>query len=357
MGNTIGKIEKGNTDINDYSIVSVPKNYTLLKIISYCIDLRLTANTDLRITEITNYIMSSTKKKDADIINLHSIHDILSLHLLVREIKQWSIDNDVKLYFAPDFDNINEESKSDGSRNGRRSKNLEEFATGSKRPSVIAAEAEELCKGVVHNIIISKYEIIGTICAELDNKTNMDDIFGIQMVIGANILVNGLIISIYNASFSKDIRMSNIINDSVRTTEMETLCDTINKNKKNLQTCKYPVSGIHLIVGNLNIPEITNDNINAEYINTMVKGKCIDIFRYKYTTDFGYTTSYKERGSYMLLHLGEDIYNIIKDQDRKNVLNYIFKKYKIHFMDLYVVTTIKNPINYPIECVCMLKTN
>ncbi len=361
MGN---KQSKKNSVVNDYVSVTVPKDYTLLKIISYNIDLRISANCDLKILEIINYIFSKTKNKNADIINLQCINDILSLHLLIREIKKYSIDNNIQLYFAPDFDEVDVEKKSDNVKTIRRSKNLEEFYSGTNSREATEKKsdkkAEKSKNKAIHNVIVSKFPIIGTIFGELDNKTNMDDVFGIQTVIGANILINNSIISVYNTCLSKDIKTSNIVNSDVRVTELETLCSTINKNKCVLNHedfNNYIKTDIHLIVGNFNIPEITNDDVNPEYINLLKNTLGIDIFRHKSLIDFGYTTSYKERNSYILLHISENICSEIEKIDHTEVLSALFKIYKIHFLDSYVINSNKNMINYPIECICMIKTN
>lgn len=348
-------------NVNDYSIVTVPKNYTMLKIVSYYIDLRISANVDLKITEIINYIMNTQKNKKADIINLQGMYDILSLHLLIREVKKYCTEKKIQLYFAPEFNDIDADSESGGnrSRTNKRSRNLEEFAAGTNSKDIKEKKSENFGKKLIHNVILSMYPIIGTIFAELDDKTNMDDIFGIQTVIGANILIDNVIISVYNTCLSKDIRTSNIINDVVRTTELQSLCDTINKNKKNLKdtkSTKYTNSEIHLIIGNLNIPEIADDDISNEYIKSIKNNCFIDIYRYKLPKDFGYTTSYNERNSYILQYIDKDAHNTILKADHTEVLGLLFKQYKIHFMDLYVVKTNKNLINYPIECIFMIKT-
>lgn len=349
-------------NVTDYSIVTIPKNYTLLKIISYCIDLKTSANIDLKIIDIISYIMGNIKNKKADIINLQGINDILSLNLLIREIKQYGEDNNIKLYFAPDYEDIDAENNSDESRNKRRSKNLEDYATFGRKSKDYNEKTHSMTsnKKTINNIIISRYPIVGIVYVELDDKTNIDDVFGIQTVIGANILINNNILSVYNMCLCKDFRTSNIINDVVRATEIQTLNDAIEKNKQminNEQYEKYTKSNIHLIIGNLNIPEIANDNINIEYINLMKNTSCIDIFRYKYPKDFGYTTTYKERLSYILLHVSNETFKEIETIDHTEVLNSIFKKYKIHFMDMYIADNNKKLVNMPIECIFMLKTN
>lgn len=349
-------------NVTDYSIVTVPKNYTLLKIISYCIDLKTSANIDLKIADIISYIMGSIKNKKADIINLQGIYDILSLNLLIREIKQHCEDNNIKMYFAPDFEDIDAENNSDESRNKRRSKNLEDYATYGRKSKEYNEKTHSMTsnKKTINNIIISKYPIVGTVYVELDDKTNIDDVFGIQTVIGANILIGSIIVSVYNMCLCKDFRTSNIINDTVRATEIQTLNEALEKNKQvmnGIEYEKYTKSNIHLIIGNLNIPEIANDNINIEYINLMKNMNCIDLFRYKFPKDFGYTTTYKERLSYILLHVAKETFDEIETIEHTDVLNLLFKKYKIHVMDMYVVDNNKKLINMPIECIFMLKTN
>lgn len=350
MGNK--QLKNSLKTINDYSIVSVPKGYTLLKIISYYIDLRISANVDFKITEIINYIMSTNKNKRADIINLQGINDIISLHLLIRAIKKYCLDKNITMYFAPEFNDVDEDG-SEGSRgrNLRKSRNLEDLVTGTVRKN------NEHTKPVIHNIVMSVYPIVGTIFSELDDKTNIDDIFGIQTAIGVNILVNDVVMSVYNTCLSKDIRTSNVINDVVRKTELETLFNCIDENKKKILTESHTQSGIHIIVGNLNIPEIASDNINAEYINSIKNNNLVDVFRYKYPKDFGYTTSYNERNAYILLHIDNETNNNIQKEEHTNVLKFLFTTFKIHFMDMYVIKTNRNITNYPIECIFMIKSS
>jgi hypothetical protein len=353
------KASKASTkNIDDYSIVSVPKNYTMLKIISYYIDLRISANVDFKVSEIINYIMSNRKNKYANIINLQGINDVLSLHLLIRGIKKYCIEKKITMYFAPEFDDIDADDKSEGSkgRSDRRSKNLEDFTAGTISKKGHISKAKE-GKHIIHNVIISTYPIVGTIYSELDDKTNMDDIFGIQTVIGANILIDEVVISVYNTCLSKDIRTSNFVNDAVRKTELEALDSVMTNNKKELLNGSNTRSNIHIIVGNLHIPEIANDNINNEYISSIKNNNFVDIFRYKLPKDFGYTTSYNERSSYILLDISQEIYDNIQKTDHTEVLKLLFNEYKIHIMDMYVVKNNRNIIHYPLECIFMIKSS
>lgn len=329
-------------EFNDYKIVKVPKGYSLIKMSSFDVGLKNTTNAELKIKDIIGYLSSAHKNKSIDIINLQGIYDVLALHLLVREYKQYCIENHLKVYFAPDFDDIDGESKSDGSRQERRSKNLSEFNK----------DTFELGKRkVVHNIIISTYPVISTIHGELN------DIFGTQNVIGVNILINQTIMSVYNVSLCKDVKPSNIINDNVRKSELETLACIIKKNKQMLENNIYDIyirSEIHMIVGVLNITEIENDNVNPEYAKLIMTNNVVDIFRSLSGSDFGYTTQYKERLSYMLLHYSDTMINKIKETDE--LMKFIFKTYKIHFIESYVIDSIGS-INYPLELTFMLKTS
>ena len=113
-------------------------------------------------------------------------------------------------------------------------------------------------KTKAQNIIISKYPIVTNIYAELDRRTQLDDIIGARTVIGANISIYGNIISVYNTALNKDIKTSNIINVQIREKEVESLFDIIDENKAGMDAeifNSYVKTNIHFLLGTLNINE------------------------------------------------------------------------------------------------------
>ncbi len=367
------KHSKTNALITDYSRVKIPKDYTLIKIGTYNVNLKNTINVDYKIKEITSYITNNYKKKSLDIINLQGFSDTYSLYVLIRELKQYYAKHKQKIYFGPKFDNI--EQSSSASNNTiptprtmiDMSFHSSGFGCGGNYGNY-GNSNENINKKLVQNIIISKYPIVSTIYSELDDKTDMDDILGIQSVIGANILIGNTIISIYNTCLSKDIKTANIINSSVRTTELDTLIEIIETNKNKLKTnfTKYNNSDVHLIVGSIHINETDKEGVSKEYVDLVTNKKCIDIFRYLHSTDPGYTTAYKERMNYIFLNLTDDIYDKneiicetfkgIKSSDQ--LFDLIFKRYSIYFLDNYVINHINNNtvMYYPVECIFFIKS-
>jgi len=356
--------------ITDYSKVKIPKDYTLIKMGTYNVNLKNTINIDNKIKEITAYITNNYKKKNLDIINLQGFYDTYSLYVLIRELKQYYAKHKQKIYFGPKFDNIEAcKSTSNSAIPTPRTMIDMSFHSSGLGGGNYGSSNENTNKKLIHNIIISKYPIISTIYSELDDKTDMDDILGIQSVIGANILIGNTIISVYNTCLSKDIKTANIINSSVRTTELDTLIEIIEANKSKLgetNFTKYDKSDVHLIAGSIHINETDKEGINKEYADLVTNKKCIDIFRYLHSTDPGYTTAYKERMNYIFLNLTDDIYDKneimcetfkgIKSSDQ--LFNLIFKRYSIYFLDSYVIKhgTNNTVIYYPVECIFFIKS-
>jgi hypothetical protein len=373
MGNTINMIKKKdhsilNTDINieDYSKVKIPKDCTMIKLGSLDVNLKNTINLDYKIKEIVSYITNNEKKKQLDIINLQGFYDTQSLHILIKELKQYFLKYKLKFYFAPEFANI--EPNKNTSISGASPRKMIEISfhsSGFKKSN----STNMLNKKMITNIIISKFPILGTIYSELDDKTDMDDILGIHSINGANILINNHIISVYNTYLCKDIKIANIINSHVRMTEIQTLNETINKNKKDLINNtiyeKHIKTDIHLIVGMININELDDEGVNKEYIDFIAEYKCVDIFRYMYPKNSGFTTIYKERINYVLLQLTDDVYddkgefykNFQEVTSSMQLFDSIFKRYGVYFLDVYTITSSNGCalLYYPVECIFIMK--
>ena len=214
-----------------------------------------------------------------------------------------------------------------------------------------------------YNIIISKdYPIVEHIHKEIDESFKYRDILGKKTIIGANISVNGNIISVYNTALNKNIKIANIINSKIRDIESKSLFEAIQENKYNLQHDEsyntFVKTDIHLLLGSLNINESDGAEEFAKFIQNY---HCIDIFRYINDNDMGYTNTSSERLDYIFYLLTDDIYddpNLYKKFTKINtsqkLFEFILNKYGVYFFDIYVVKNIKLSENYPIECVFMI---
>ncbi|QKF94109.1 endonuclease/exonuclease/phosphatase superfamily protein [Fadolivirus algeromassiliense] len=366
MGGIISK--KGDIKINDFSLVKIPKDCKLIKIATYNANLRNSVNSDLKIKQLITYLISEHKNIPIDIINLQGIYDISTLYVFIREFKKYCSKHKVEIYFAPKFDNVDiTGNSSSGVISSQKLLDLALHSSGTSKSSG-NTDNEGKKRKIIQNIIISRYPILSTIYGELDSQTDMDDILGIQTVIGANILIDKKIISVYNTNLIKDIKSANIINTDVRNCELDTLFTIVEKNKNALlenRYKKYKLSDIHFIVGTLNISESIGNTINDEYTSLIEKKQCIDIYRYL-TNDIGHTTSYMERLNYILLQLTSDIYQktspfydlMKKIKTPEELMQLFYQRYGLHIMDCYVIKNdnTNNLIYYPIECIFMIKS-
>jgi hypothetical protein len=371
MGLNLSKSPKKtvNVKINDYGKMIIPDNYKLLKMASYNISLSKSVSLDQKIKEIIHYIINKFKNKDLDIINLQEISDYSSLYIFMNQFKEYCLSQKYLYYFSPQYGNISstfDDTLNKSSEPITTSENMIELSFNS---STSPATEPKKNKKIMRNLIISKYPIVSSISTELDDQTDMDDILGIQTFIGANILIGNSIISIYNTNLSKDIKAAQIINKDVRKTELNILLNTIDINKKSLNTDikfkDYKKSGIHLVNGTFHIPEICDNQICDEYKELLSNNHFIDIFRILYEHGYGFTTTCKQRINYIFLHMTEDFYkidseyfNVInKKKDVKVLKSNLFKRYKIHFFDYYTVSQNDSISVYnPIECIFMVST-
>ncbi|AYV76917.1 MAG: hypothetical protein Barrevirus4_1, partial [Barrevirus sp.] len=299
--------------IDDYEKVKIPKDYTLIKMISYNINLSHSVNLDKKIKEVISYMTSNYYNKSIDIINLQEINDIVSLNILVEEFKRFCLVNNLTYYYSPPFNNILPTSHSHrfsheqghGHSHGLSIHMIEKSFDSRER--VIGNKN----KKIIHNIIISKFPIISTIYSELNTDSGMEDILGTQVLVGANILIGNSIISVFNVTFSKDVVAAQLNNREIRGIELITMLKIINNNSltlKNDSISKYTVTHLNLITGTFNIPEIESDGkVNDEYDDILSVGHFLDIFRL-ISEDYGFTTTFKERINYVFLYMSEDFY-------------------------------------------------
>jgi len=347
--------------ITDYTKVTIPPNYLLLKISSYNINIKNTINLSNKVKNILIFIVSTFKEKSSDIICLQGINDYKAANELVKEIKKYMGIYNTNFYFAPEFDNINVSSN-----NNKLSINK----STSKPHSHLSKNTEQDRNSHVQNIIISKYPIISSIFGTL-SKNLIDDITTIKTVIGANISINNNVISIYCTELSDNLEAADIDNRFIREKELEELNTIIQNNiTKILSTPEFVnlnKTDVHFVIGTLYINDI--NTFNEEYQNMLQTFKFIDIFRclHNYDTDIGYTCISNKRIDYIFLYLTDDIYdkNSVYYNDIQNIdstpklLNLLFKRYKIHFLESGVRTDISynySSNNHPIETIIMFKS-
>lgn len=355
MGILCSKIKKSQNSkdikFTDYNKVKIPNGYKLIKMASYNVSLRNGINIQMRIEDTINYIFSSFKKKEIDIICLQGMYDYNSVNIIVKEIINKSNELKIKFYFAPDFDDINISSSQSVSK---RSRSRSRSKTDSKKIKI-------------QNIIISRYPIISTIFGEIDDKNDFDDVIGVHTIISANISIFGNIITVHNTYLSKDIRTANIINSDIRQSELDAVFTIIEQNRDNIKYNEnYKRTDIEFLVGAININEMNNNELNEEFINIISDRHIVDIFRYLNDEDFGYTNTTNERLNYIFMLLTDDMYDenskfkkkIESLDNQSDLLNIIFDRFKIYFLDSYVRNDINiqgRANNYPIETVFMMK--
>jgi hypothetical protein len=371
--------KKNKIDFKDFNKVIIPKGYDMIKIGSYNINIRNNISLQEKINEITKFVHGEFKNKDFDIICLQGIRDYNSAYLLVQEVKSKMKKYNELFYFAPEFNEVASRSESFPFISGSKDKfdGKKGISWNTKVNSIDAKKQPFRSEGnqrnmgfekrtIVQNIILSKYPIVSTIYAELDGDHTIDDIIGVHTILGANISISGNIISIYNTELSKDIRTANIINTDVRSKEIRAIFSVMQKNMEELATKfqTYNKTDVHLLLGSLNINESDGTDMTEEFTSFISNNHCVDVLRYL-TDDYGYTTSTRERLNYVLMKLTDDIYepdsvyndNLQELKTPKDLFNFIFKRYGIYFLDIYVRTDMPiggGQINYPIECVFMI---
>ncbi len=363
----IGSMEPDDIKIHDFNMVNIPNGYTLIKIATYNINIRNTVNLSNRVRDIIDYLTSSYKNKSIDILCLQGIHDYQSAHRLVKEIKKYGREQRKTYFFAPDFENINSRSDTENISRFHSSFPPQRNQLSQQTSSLRQMQSR---KAEVQNIIISEFPIVTSIYAEIDDNLDIDDIIGTQSVIGANISIYGNVISVYNTALGRDIKSANLINRDTRTKEIHAIFDTILENKLSLNSdafAGYLKTDVHFLTGSLNIPETYRGDMNDEFVELVQNYHCIDPYR-NITDDPGHTTSSKERMDYIMFLLDDQsfepidpYYNLMEAvETTDDLLSYIFKKYKIYFLDTSVVSdnqTNNSTSSFPVESVFMFYRN
>lgn len=343
--------------ITDYEKLKIPKEYRLLKIASYNINIRNTINLNNKIDRVVRYLTSNTKNKPIDVLCLQGIRDYYSACQLIKSIMS---ETGNVFYITPKLD-ITTEIDTDplinpqydtSKKNKRRSTNDDSIK--------------------MQNIIISRYPIISDIYGEYDNNVKIDEIFGTKTLNGANISVDGNIISVYSTELTRDIKNAKIMNVDKRRHELKVLRYKIRKNIAQLQTNKifsnYFKTDIHMLLGSFNISEFIDDDLNEEFVTFIKQFHCVDIFRHMNAKDTGTTDNTDKRKDYLMFLLTDDIYQPGTDNNAafnkiktsSDLFKFIMKRYKIHCLEtsIYVdADTEHTSDRFPIEMVFMMSKN
>lgn len=328
------------TKIVDFNKVIIPNDYILIKISTYNANIKNSVNLRKRIREIINYLDSANKNKNIDVLCLQGIRDSYSAYYLMSAIKKYERKNKLKFYYTPEFEEIDKSIDSNHL-------SIEHYTSSKESKKNDTLETQ--------NIIISKYPIISSIFAELDDDVNIDDILGIKTVTGANIQIYDNIITIYNTELTADIKSIPLINSEIREKELAVIFNDISKK------C---VADTRFIIGSINIHETTDDMVNNEFLQLIQNWQCVDIYRHLNSNDSGFTNSFNERLEYILFIMSKHIndentkynkkFKSIKTSD--DMIKFLFKFYKIYFIDSTVIHNISkesSATSYAIECVFM----
>lgn len=368
--------------ISDLSLVKVPLDYTMIKISSFYVNLQNTISIESKAKEIICYVFSKYKNKTIDIANIQGFNDNQSLNIFIKILHMYIVKNSIDIHVAPLFKEFNRSGGDnyrlgekggeggEGGNDGIVSSDIT-FDTTFNR-STERTGGKEKNKKIVKNIIISRYPIDDCIFEELDKETDMDDIIGIQTILCASITVHERNLFLFTTTLSHDVQ--GIDNTKVRESELQEIVDVMKSyvNKMKRKDKKYR-KAICLLSGMFNIDELYGDKMYCEYVQMIQNYNFLDIYRYiSPENDFGYTSHTKERLNYIFLYfqsklcrsmasksnLGTSLENVCETNTPNNVaelLQIIFKMYKIHFIDFYVVKPFEDSIYYPIELVFMIK--
>lgn len=361
MGNITSQTTDDINEIINFKNVNIPNNYTMVKIVTYNVQLKNSINIDNHIHKIGQYILGTFRDKDIDIMCIQGLDDKYSLYKLITHIKTMGKNNDINLYFAPEFDNINV------SEQNSLQSSLNIAWSDSKQKSDKGASDNILNNNTTPNIIISRHMIISYLCEPLD--TPETSLFVIDGIVSSNININNNIISIYNISLSNDIISAQINNSEKRKCEMNKVKDIIVSNHSLISTDdrfrKYKKTDINFMVGSFEIVETKNNEINEEYLELTSKFRCADIYRYQHEEKEGYTNIKNERSDYIMLLLTEDIFDnkgkyhkmILNIKNPEDAFKLIFDRYNLHTIQTHVNIDETCRPHFPIENIMIFKTS
>ena len=261
--------------------------------------------------------------------------------------------NNILLYFAPEFDEIE----------------LSEKASLQQSVQLAVSETQSVpikTISITPNVTISKYPIISY---THDHLSTVDtNIFTTDGIVVTNINVNGAILSVYNISLSSDIISAQINNKQKRIDELNKVNKIILSNKILIVTdnkfSQYKKTDINFMVGSFEIVETKNGQINEEYLEMIKKFHCSDIYRYHHLENDGYTNTKQGRTDYIMLLLTEDMFNekspyysmISEAKDSSDMLELIFKRFNLHIIQTHININEDYRVHFPIENVFIFKT-
>ena len=353
MGNISSNNVSSANDIINFKNVNIPNNYTMIKIVTYNVQLKNSIDMENNINKIVKYIFSTFRNKDIDIMCIQGLDDKHSLYELVTSVKKMSEKYGIDLYFAPEFDDI------DISEKESLRSSFQLTWSGSKTKS-------DKSENDITNIIISRHLIVSYLYEPLD--TLETSLFVIDGIVLSNINVHNSIISIYNISLSNDIASAQVNNSKKRASELDKVKDIITSNITSITTDdrfkQYTKTDINFMVGSFEVTETKNNEINEEYLDITNKFHCADIYRYQHGDYGGYTNIKNERSDYIMLLLTEDIFDIkgkyhqimLDIKEPYDVLKLIFKRYNLHTVQTHVNTDEDCRPNFPVESIMIFKT-
>jgi len=316
------------TKVINYANLAPPDKFVFIKLTTYNINLYNSLSIRDKIYNILKYLFEPINGKRNDIICIQGFKDRYSQEQFIRNVLIYAKKSNIKLFISPTFDNIN----TNISQLVSESFNIVWNSSHNKSESM---------KDDVSNVIISTYEILGY------KKVNN--------VLISNILIKNTVVSIYNVLLVGDLTNVNISFAKNRRNSIDEIEKLLHENIVELKKyAKNKLSNIHLIVGTMNVNEVENNKISDEYLYMLSKFK-YDIHRCLNAMDVSYTSRNHKRSDYILMYICPDIYKNQKITSNKDLMNLVFNKYNIHFIESNIKSDIET-IHYPVETVMMLKT-
>jgi hypothetical protein len=252
MGNCISRYITTTKTIND----SNNDKFHELNICAFNVRLYQSTMYQEKIQKLINFIYTSKY----DIICLHGIHDVKILKTIINKIHTHNnIDIKNKLITYPLIETF---------INNKQYDDVNDII------QITWSGSDNIDFTAVDSLIISRHEII---TGSKINIPNSEKYFYV-----ANINFNNIIISIYNTSFKNDFVGTS--NSVIRKIEIDQLKDLIECNNENIKMDNfydgYANRCIHVICCQANIVELSNNDINNEYLYFIRSLCALDTYRY-----------------------------------------------------------------------------
>jgi hypothetical protein len=335
MGSTKSKLKTSSSNVEDFNKLKIPDTHILIKISTYCVNVGNSVGLKHKIKEIISYIDTKIKNKKIDILCLQGIKDKVSANTLVRSIKKHAKNNNMTIYFAPDFDDI--------SATDNTYLSIEHSTSG--KSSVLSTD-DDKDNNIPHNIIISRFPIDRYMVGDIN-------------ILAADIKIHENNIRIIVTELTADVKLISMSNSTVRKNELVNIFNFVQK----LQEDKKET--IKFLVGSLNISETIDGDINKEFLYLIQNWHCVDIYRYLNLNlngkdDDGYTNNINKRYEYIMFLLDGAIIGNSNIKTADDLFKYIFKTHKVYFIDSSIAKDAvddTDAVNYPVECVFMMPKN